>query len=155
MHISIPSFADLTPTTLVLDYNGTIAQDGELIPGVAERMVQLSEMLQIVVLTADTHGTCAAKLKGLPVTVVIIGPGSEAQAKRDYVRNQGADACIAVGNGRNDGLMLAEAGVGIAVMQAEGAAGAALTSADVVVTSILDALDLILKPARLKATLRT
>ena len=49
--------------------------------------------------------------------------------------------------------MIEEAGLGICVVGKEGAAGEALRKADVVVTSILDALDFLLKPLRQKATL--
>jgi soluble P-type ATPase len=51
--------------------------------------------------------------------------------------------------------MLAAATVGVAVMQAEGAAAETLAAADIVVATIGDALDLLLRPARLIATLRS
>lgn len=59
-----------------------------------------------------------------------------------------------MGNGRNDRLMLAEAGLGIAVLGREGSSPLALAAADVVVCSAEEALDLLLVPARLEATLR-
>ena len=62
---------------------------------------------------------------------------------------------MAVGNGRNDRLMLKEAALGIAVLQAEGAAAEALLAADVVAPDILAALDLLLAPEGLIATLRS
>ena len=62
---------------------------------------------------------------------------------------------MAVGNGRNDRLMLKEAALGIALLQAEGAAGEALLAADVVAPDILAALDLLLAPDGLIATLRS
>jgi soluble P-type ATPase len=60
-----------------------------------------------------------------------------------------------MGNGRIDVPMLTLARLGIAVVLAEGAAGAALLAADVVCTDIRDALDLLLLPGRLVATLRS
>ncbi|MCA9958568.1 MAG: HAD hydrolase family protein, partial [Anaerolineales bacterium] len=63
-------------------------------------------------------------------------------------------ACVAVGNGRNDALMLQAAALGIAVLQAEGTAVVTLTAADVVTPTILDALALLTEPRRLIATLR-
>ena len=50
--------------------------------------------------------------------------------------------------------MLEEAAVGIVVIGAEGAAAHTVQAADLVVTSPLDALDLLLRPARLVAGLR-
>jgi len=70
------------------------------------------------------------------------------------VNHLGAPGTVAVGNGRNDTLMLAAAALGIGVVLAEGAATVALQSADIVCTGILPALDLLLHPLRLAATLR-
>jgi soluble P-type ATPase len=50
--------------------------------------------------------------------------------------------------------MLEEAALGIAVLGPEGLAVPALLAADVLVASIEDALDLLLNPRRLIATLR-
>jgi soluble P-type ATPase len=50
--------------------------------------------------------------------------------------------------------MLGEAALGIAVVGPEGAASASLAAADVVCGSILVALDLLLEPRALAATLR-
>jgi len=50
--------------------------------------------------------------------------------------------------------MVGEPALGIAVVGPEGAAGAAVGAADVVVTDIRTALDLLLRPRRLVATLR-
>jgi soluble P-type ATPase len=61
---------------------------------------------------------------------------------------------VAIGNGRNDALMLKRAALGIAVVQTEGAATAALLAADLVTPGIIEVLDLLLHPDRLRATLR-
>jgi len=68
--------------------------------------------------------------------------------------NLGAENVIAYGNGNNDRLMLRTAKIGIAVCLVEGYASDALKFADVMVTSIIDGLDLLLEPKRKKATLR-
>ena len=60
----------------------------------------------------------------------------------------------AIGNGANDADMLQTAAVGIAVLGAEGLAAETLLAADVVCANPLDALDLLLNPRRLIATLR-
>ena len=55
----------------------------------------------------------------------------------------------------NDRLMLQVAGLGIVVVQAEGAAVQTVLAADVLSPDILTALDLLLHPLRLVATLRS
>ena len=72
----------------------------------------------------------------------------------DYVRQLGCGSTVCVGNGRNDRLMLAEAALGIEVLQREGCNIEALMKADLVIPSVTDALDLLLHPQRLVATLR-
>lgn len=55
----------------------------------------------------------------------------------------------------NDIDMLRESILSIAVVYKEGCASKALFSADIVVYSSIDGIDMILKPERIKATLRT
>jgi soluble P-type ATPase len=153
--INIPGFKELRLTHLVLDYNGTIAGHGRLIPGVPEKLAVLAPRLAIHILTADTFGTVREQVSPLPADLIVISPGDQAHAKCEYVRRLGAELTVAVGNGRNDRLMLKEAALGIAVLQAEGAAVETLLAADVVAPDILAALDLLLAPDGLIATLRS
>jgi soluble P-type ATPase len=53
---SIPDFGDLTLKHIVTDYNGTLALDGRLIPGVAEVITTLAPQIEIHIVTADTFG---------------------------------------------------------------------------------------------------
>jgi len=66
----------------------------------------------------------------------------------------GASQTVAFGNGANDALMLRKACLGICVMHGEGTSLQALLASDVLAASAEEALDLLLKPARLVATLR-
>ena len=136
---------------LVLDYTGTLSLDGFLLPGVGERLELLAEHLQITILTADTFGTAREALRDLPVEVRTILDGAE---KAGIVAAMNPEEVIAVGNGRNDIPMLETARLSMAVLGPEGAAAELLRSADVVTGTIHQALDLILHPLRLKATLR-
>jgi P-type E1-E2 ATPase len=149
--VDLPGRGQVVLTTLALDFTGTLAKDGALLPGVAEAFVALAARLRIVVLTADTFGTAAKALEGLPVEVRIVATGAE---KAEYLRSLKLQDVVAVGNGRNDVEMLRAAGLAIAVVGPEGAAGALLRVADVVVRDVHDALDLLVYPLRLKATLR-
>lgn len=152
--ISIPGTATLNLEHLVLDYNGTLALDGVLLPGVKEALQSLSRQIDIHVVTADTFGRSADGLKGVDCRLTVLEPGRQDQAKLDFVQRLGADRTAAIGNGRNDALMLEAAALGIAVILGEGASTLSLGKADVVCTRILDALQLLAHPLRLAATLR-
>ncbi len=155
MEVIIPGYTPLRLGHLALDFNGTLALDGRLIHGARERLAALSELLEIHVLTADTFGAVESELQGTGCSLVVIPRNREAESKFQYIQKLGPETTAAVGNGRNDRLMLEAAAVGIAVIQTEGASVQAIQSADVVTTSILDALDLFLYPLRLTATLRS
>lgn len=154
--IEIPGRGSVHLSAVVLDLNGTIAIDGEVIPGVAERVLALQGAgITCYLLTADTRGRGAATAAALGVALERLCPGGEAAQKAAFVVRLGADQVLAVGNGANDADMLRAAAVGVAVLQAEGTAVAALQGADLVVPHINAALDLLLKPQRLIATVRT
>ena len=155
IRISIPDFGDLELHHLVSDYNGTLAFDGVLLDGVAERLARLANVITVHVITADTFGLAAQQLAGLPVALTITAPDDQASAKLRHVKALGADHVVAIGNGRNDRLMLAAASLGIALVQKEGGAVETAREADVLSTSVLDAIDLLINPNRLKATLRS
>lgn len=150
----IPGFGRLELTDAVCDYNGTLAADGLLIDGVHERIQRLSSELRVHVVTADTFGSAATQLQRLPCALVILDAENQAEAKRDFVQSLSAAHVVAIGNGRNDRMMLEAAALGIAVCGAEGAAAHVLQAGDIVVGRIVDALDLLLHPKRLMATLR-
>jgi P-type E1-E2 ATPase len=153
--VEIPGRGAYQLAHLVLDVNGTIAEDGDLIPGVKERLARLRRLLEVAMVTADTHGRQVAIDRELELEAERLLPGEpEAAQKAAVVRRLGAAATIAIGNGANDASMLKEAAIGIAVIEAEGACVLAVQNADVVCRSILDALDLAINPRRLVATLR-
>lgn len=152
--IKIPGREELVLSHLVLDYNGTIAEDGVVIDGIAPRLEELSRELEISVITADTHGTAKRNCEGLPLSVDVFPTVSVAEIKAEEVRKkQGGVVCI--GNGFNDILMSDAADLSICVIGREGCCAALLSHVDVVVTSIHDALDLLIRGDRLRATLRT
>ena len=76
------------------------------------------------------------------------------QGKLDFLKTLNLEMTVAIGNGSNDQLILKEAALGIAVLGDEGVSVSAIKTADVVVKNIQNALDLLLKPKRLIATLR-
>jgi soluble P-type ATPase len=154
IEIIIPGYRSLRLLHLVMDYNGTLAQDGLLLEGIRSRLESLAEQLRLHVITADTFGMAGSQLTGLPCQLVILPVEEQAQAKLAYVDGLGRDQVVAIGNGRNDRLMVTSAALGITVVQEEGASTETLLAADVVMTDILSALDMLLFPKRLIATLR-
>jgi len=150
----IPGFKVLQLAHLVMDYNCTLAVDGKLVDGVAARLETLSG-------TSDPrhhrrHLRLGATADG-DSAVSGFGPwqGVQAEAKLRYVQELGFEQTVCIGNGRNDRLMLQAAALGLAVILAEGIAGETIQAADVITRSITDALDLLLNPLRLTATLRS
>ena len=155
IEVDVPGYRNLRLEHLVLDFNGTLAIDGRLIDGVADRLERLADKLRISVVTADTFGRVATEMANMPCEITILPQGRQDEAKQQFIQVLGANRCVPVGNGRNDRLMLAEAELGIAVIEGEGAASATLLAADVVAPGICAALDLLLEPLRLVACLRS
>jgi len=139
---------------VVLDFNGTFACDGKILPGVRERLNALAEQVTVHIFTADTFGTAREACAGIRAQVVVTPQPVVAPAKEEYVVNLGAERTAAIGNGANDVLMLQRAKLAIVVLGPEGTALEALLAADVVVKEINDGLELLLNPKRLAATLR-
>jgi P-type E1-E2 ATPase len=154
LEINIPSRGLLRLQCLVLDLNGTIALDGKLLPGVNPRLEKLNTLLEIWLVSADTQGTLSDLAARLKVRAKRLDSGDEAGQKCAFIEELGAEGLVAVGNGANDALMLRRAALGIAVMGPEGLATECLTASDLVVPGIESALDLLLFPRRLLATLR-
>lgn len=155
IELDIPGLDAYSIKHLVLDYNGTLALNGNILPGVVEVLGMLAPSVEIHVVTADTFGTAAEQLSGLPVKLTVLPENDQAEAKLDYVRGLGTESVIAIGNGRNDRKMLEAAAIGIITIQKEGASLRALGRADLVTTNVLDALELLRYPKRLIATLRS
>lgn len=155
IEIDIPGRETLRLDYLVADFNGTLAVDRALLPGVAEALYRLAERLSVHVVTADTFGSARQALAGIPCELTVLPPGGQDAAKLRHVERLGTARCVCIGNGRNDRAMLAAAALGIAVMQGQGTAVETLLAAEVAVADIGAALGLLLNPARLVATLRT
>lgn len=155
IRLDIPGRDDLRLSHLVLDLNGTLSLDGLLLEGVAERVRELSSQVAVEILTADTHGVVDRVAGGLGVAWTRLDPDRcGGVQKLERLAEIGPHRVVAVGNGVNDVEMLREAALGIAVLGREGLATRALLAADVVSGSIADALDLLIHPLRLYATLR-
>lgn len=171
--IDIPGSGEMTIAHVLMDFNGTLARDGIVLPGVIDAVNRLSDRLQFHVITADTFGSVRDQMTGnpdvphrhrgddtrarhaVPLQIHVISESHQDRQKLAYLETLGADRTIAAGNGMNDRLMLESARLGVATLQDEGVAQKALLAADILVKDILDFFDLLEKPDRLRATLRT
>ncbi|NOY09742.1 MAG: ATPase P [Spirochaetes bacterium] len=155
LKIDIPGFGVFDIKYLVMDYNGTLAEDGILIKGVDNILNELSKQVLIHIITADTFGMAASQLRGIPCKLEILKQTDQISGKEKYIDKLGNRHVACIGNGRNDSLMLKHSALGIAVIQQEGASAETLINADIICRNIYDALGLFKNPGRLKATLRS
>jgi soluble P-type ATPase len=154
IELDIPGFGLLELEHFVTDFSGTLSEDGKVLPGVIEKLNELSEQLNIHVLTSDTFGRAQQELKGVKCILHILeGEGHKVQ-KEKYVSALGENRVAAMGNGNNDAGMLRAAKLGIIVCLKEGCSIEALNASRILVRSPVDAIDLFLYPKRLIATLR-
>jgi len=154
IRIDIPGVGEVNLEHVVFDVNGTLALDGKLLPGLPDHFQRLEKILQIHLLTADTHGKQSEIDQQLGLKAVRIQAGNEKEQKADYIHHLGANQTVAVGQGANDALMIEAARLGICVISPEGTALDTLLKADLVVPDILSALEILINPIRLKASLR-
>lgn len=152
--IDIPGWGNIDIETLVVDLNGTLATDGKIPPQVKAKINSLAAKVKVYVLTADTQGTASEEIQGIKVEWAKMPEEDSTEAKFNFLRSLDLTKTVAVGNGSNDQRILKEASLGIAVLGEEGMSVSTMKNADIVVKSISDALDLLLKPKRLMATLR-
>ena len=157
IRIEIPGFGDREVRTVVVDYTGTLSYRGELVDGVKERIVQLSKLVDVHVISADSTCTAKKHLGDLPLTLHILKAEHQDCAKREYVLALAPEYIAAFGNGNNDRLFLRavkeRAGLAIAVDNGEGCAVDAIVSSHVFIHGAVNALDLLLDVGHLVATL--
>lgn len=154
MELFIPGSQALHIRHLIFDFNGTLACNGKLIEGVEERLNTLSDKYNIHIITADTFGSVQEQVENICCELLVIPGKNQERAKAEFIKALTPSTCISYGNGANDRIMLEDAALGIAIMGHEGVATKTLLVSDIVINDINDALDLLIYPDRLKATLR-
>ncbi len=149
IEIEIPGYQDIEIKNIVFDFNGTIAEDGIIIDEIKDKINQLKKKdVNIYILTADTFGTVYKQCEHLPVKVQVIDD------KKRFVEELGINHTVTIGNGQNDIEMMKKSVISIVVIGKEGCYAKTLFEADIVVNHIIDAINLLLKSNRMKATLR-
>ena len=154
IRVDVPGNIRLDIEHFVTDFSGTLSEGGNLIAGVRQKLNELAAKIDVHVLTSDTFGKARTELEGLTCKVSILEGTDHTGQKEQYILSLGAEKVVAMGNGNNDVRMLKTAAIGIAVCLREGCSIEALTSAQILALSPLDAIDLLLNPKRLIATLR-
>jgi soluble P-type ATPase len=156
--IEIPGFGKIEFRSIVSDYTGTHSRGGKITHEVERRLIHLSELVDIHILTADTFGTAERELGDIPVSIHRLLAEAQDVQKMEFVRGCQPQYAAAFGNGNNDRLLLKTVreagGLAVAVDNGEGCAIEALQNANLFIVGAENALDLLIETKRLKATLR-
>jgi len=155
--IDIPGLGPRHIEIVVSDYTGTHACSGTIRPAVKKRLRALAKRVDLHIVTADTFGTAEKELRGIAMPYLMKTARHDAE-KEAYVARFRLAHVAAFGNGNNDRLMLKAVkeggGLAVAVDNGEGCAIDALLNAHLFIVGAANAIDLLLDPMRIKATLR-
>ncbi len=156
IQFTVPGVRSFDIRHIVFDLNGTLAYKGAISEKSRALLKKLSQHASLYVITADTHGTAPMiqEQLGTAVKVEVLAGNETAKEKQRLVQHLGTDHTAALGNGANDVNMLEEAVLSFAVMGGEGCYGPLLTQADIVVTDTHHALEMLLNPDMIRATMR-
>ena len=152
--IKIPGFKDIDIKNIVFDYNGTLAKDGQIDDKIKNLLKEICSKYSVFVITADTFGTVQDELKEFDLEVIVLSSNNHTQEKMEFILSLDKEITVAIGNGNNDKRMLERAVLSIAVMGDEGCSKETLLAATVICKDIKSAIELLLYPKRLVATLR-
>jgi soluble P-type ATPase len=155
--VDIPGFGKRDIRIVISDYTGTHSCGGSIAPEVKRKLLELVTLVELHIVTADSFGTAERELAGIATPHKLLTDSHDLE-KAAYVAQFDLRHVAAFGNGNNDRLMLKavreSGGLAIAVDNGEGCALDAMRNADLFVVGAANAIDLLLDPVRLKATLR-
>ena len=96
IRLQIPGFGDRQIDTVLSDYDGPLSCNGKLETGLKDQLIQLADLVEIHILTADKKAKSADCLAALPVTVHILG---EAHNRERVARQEFPTArCVVFGH---------------------------------------------------------
>lgn len=152
MHYTVPGVGNVELHTIILDLNGTLTVGGNIVEGVSERLKRLRELgYKVIFFTGNTRGNADQLAQELGIEWVLAEDG---EAKKQAALKLQPHRCVSIGNGLIDLELMKIVGLRIVTLQAEGVHVQTLLNSDVVIPTITDALDLLIDPQRLIATLR-
>ncbi|MCC3867499.1 HAD family hydrolase [Terrisporobacter mayombei] len=154
INIDIPGRESLELENLVFDFNGTIAVDGRILENIKNQLTELSKIINIYVITADTYGMAQEECEKVNLKVITVPTGCVGKHKGDLVKKLGGKVTATIGNGFNDIDMFKESKLSVAVIEGEGTCSKLIINSDIVTRSIEEALNLFLTPNHIKADLR-
>ncbi len=154
MIVEIPGFKKVDIKDVIFDYNGTLAKDGKLKDSTKKLLKKLCENFRVYVITADTFGSVQKELKDFNLDIKILHSTDHTKEKESFIKSFKDGDTISFGNGNNDALMLKASSISIAIIGDEGCSKEALLNSTLVCKEIDGAINLMLNPRRLIATLR-
>ncbi len=138
---------------ILIDFEGTLASDRRVHPKAKDKINLLSKRTSVLIFSKGEREVVEEVLRKVNAEIVYLSEGESSARKLERLMRSGERRAVAIGNGAADASLLEKAGMGICVVGKEGASGEVLRNADLVFTTVLDALDFLLKPLRQKATL--
>ncbi len=152
--LEIFGYKNIDIKNIVFDYNGTLAKDGQVSSDTKNLLKEICLKYSVFVITADTFGTVKNELKEFDLKVKVLSSNDHTKEKMEFLLNLKKEITVAIGNGNNDKSMLENATLSIAVMGDEGCSKEAIFASDIICKDIKSAIELLLYPKRLIATLR-
>jgi soluble P-type ATPase len=154
INIEVPGKCLYSIENVVFDYNGTIAVNGIISSSIKDKISILCEMANVYVLTADTYGSAVKECEELNVKLMTFPKNDAGDYKAKFVSDLGINNTICFGNGYNDIKMFEVSLISVAVLGDEGMCAKLINVSDILVKSIEDGINLLLKPNRFIAALR-
>jgi soluble P-type ATPase len=152
--INIPGITEASIKNVVFDMNGTLGEDGIINTFVKKLLNELSKLVDIYIITSDTFGSAKKSTEDIHAKLIIIEGGGSSDKKKELVYKLGYSETVVIGNGYNDHAMFKQGLIGIGIIGSEGLAVKAALHCDIIVVKIEDAINLLLNPKKLIATLR-
>lgn len=153
MIYNIPEVGEIEIDTIVLDLNGTLSVNGQVVDGAKERLSALRQMgFEVILFTGDQRGTAGDLCSDLGIK---FHKAVTSKEKEELFLKLDVEKTAAIGNARIDNGTFKHAKISVATLQAEGIHTGILQYVDVIVPSINDALDLFIDKNSLCATMRT
>jgi soluble P-type ATPase len=147
-----PGVGQIELNTIILDLNGTLAINGQIVAGAEQRIVQLREKgYKIILFTGDQRGNAAQLAEKIGIEVK---KASNSDEKEKLTLELEVDKTVAIGNARIDIGTFKHTKLRIATLQAEGIHTGILEYVDIIIPSINDALDLLINENSFNATMR-
>ena len=152
--LEIPGYKNIDIKNIVFDYNGTLAKDGKIDNEIKNLLKKVCSKYSVFIITADTFGTVKEELKEFDLNVKVLSSNDHTNEKMEFISCLGKERVVAIGNGNNDKSMLENAILSIAIIGEEGCSKEAFFASDIICKDIKSAMELVLHPKRLVATLR-